>query len=75
MSTRCTVLYDVGAGYHIYQECNDDCIHIEIERPGIVVDVVLMAVAQWRALGFPVTNTRIIPEREREKALEEMSNA
>jgi hypothetical protein len=54
MSTRASIIYDEETGLHIYEEMLDHNVHLEIEKEGIEVNVVLMSLEAWGALGLPL---------------------
>ena len=54
MSTRASLVYPEGEGpWGFYLEMLEDTVHFEISTAGISIDVELMPISQWQALGFP----------------------
>jgi len=55
MSTRASIIYSHKFGLHIYQELLDNTVHVEVERVGLSVDVVLCTYDEWVAAGCPTS--------------------
>ena len=55
MSTRASLVYPKeGEGsWGFYLELLDDTVHFEINTAGVSIDIELMPISQWQALGFP----------------------
>ena len=53
MSTRASIICDDKRGIHIYHEMIDDTVHIEVWRNGIEINIDLMPISEWLALGLP----------------------
>ena len=55
MSTRASLVYPKeGEGsWGFYLEMLDDTVHFEISTAGVSIDIELMPISQWQALGFP----------------------
>ena len=72
MSTRASIIYSQKFGLHIYQELLDDTVHIEVERNGVSVDVVLGTFDEWVAAGCP---TRLALDGAYAPPVEHFSNS
>lgn len=63
MSTKASILYDDKRGIHIYEELLDGNIYIQICRNEMCIQICLMSVKDWIALGMPM-NPKPIAEIE-----------
>ena len=59
MSTRASLIYRDEPSLHIYQELLDNTVHVEVDRAGVLVDVVIMSYDEWVSLGLPKECVRL----------------
>lgn len=59
MSTRASLIYRDEPSLHIYQELLDNTVHVEVDRAGVLIDVVIMSFDEWMSLGLPKESIRL----------------
>jgi hypothetical protein len=69
MSTKISIFYDEASGVHLYHEGLEGRVRLEIDRPGVSLDVMVMTSQEWEVV------TRASDNKLRAIALDAISRA